>query len=109
MIPLVYLNKANTVIERNGSSIGGINEQVDVASPFFPRESYGSFEQVLSNSMAACLRLDGDADAPPLYRFILPIGLQGNGSQVLSARIKGYKGRIRLLLPPAPLLLFQVL
>lgn len=47
----VYLSKADSVIERNGSTIGGVDEQVDVASPCFLCEGNSSFEQVLSHSL----------------------------------------------------------
>jgi hypothetical protein len=77
LIPPAYLHKANTVIERDGSHIGGVDEQVDVSSTLLSRKGDGPFEQAMSKPLTTCVGFDGEAEYPQEIFRLHPLRLRG--------------------------------
>src|SRR5436305_12538341 len=96
------------MIQSDGSSIGWIDEQVNIAGPFLPGECDGLFDQALFHTLTAYLGFDSNTNPPARDWLIRIVGFDGDGPQLLPGRIGGHKGWIALLFPTAPILLFDL-
>src|SRR5262249_31110195 len=104
-----HLDKAHTLIQRNSSGIAWIDEQIDMTSPFLPRQRDNPFDQLLPHTLTAYLTFDSNAELPAADWLICIVGFENDGSQPLTSRINGHKGWIALLCPTAPIPLFGLL